>query len=66
MHRFLWDMHYAPVPGEKPSYPIAAVYRNTAPDFTSPWVMPGKYTVVLNVNGNTYTQAADRADGPAR
>ncbi len=57
MHRFLWDMHYPPVPGEKPSYPIAAVYRNTAPDFTSPWVMPGKYTVVLNVNGKTYTQA---------
>lgn len=56
MHRFLWDMHYPPVPGEKPSYPIAAVYRNTAPDFTSPWVMPGKYTVVLNVNGNTYEQ----------
>jgi hypothetical protein len=56
MHRFLWDMHYAPVPGEKPSYPIAAVYRNTAPDFTSPWVMPGKYTVVLTVNGKSYSQ----------
>ncbi len=56
MHRFLWDMHYAPVPGEKPSYPIAAVYRNTAPDFTSPWVMPGKYTVVLMVNGKSYPQ----------
>jgi photosystem II stability/assembly factor-like uncharacterized protein len=56
MHRFLWDMHYAPVPGEKPSYPIAAVYKNTAPDFTSPWVMPGKYTVVLTVNGKSYSQ----------
>jgi photosystem II stability/assembly factor-like uncharacterized protein len=57
MHRFLWDMHYPPVPGEKPAYPIAAVYRNTAPDFTSPWVMPGKYTVALNINGKTHTQA---------
>jgi len=57
MHRFLWDMHYPAVPGEKPSYPIAAVYRNTAPAFTSPWVMPGKYTVVLTVNGKTYTEA---------
>jgi len=56
MHRFLWDMHYAPVPGEKPSYPIAAVYKNTAPDFTSPWVMPGKYSVVLKVNGQSYSQ----------
>ncbi|HLN97572.1 MAG TPA: hypothetical protein VK208_03730 [Pyrinomonadaceae bacterium] len=56
MHRFLWDMHYAPIPGLKPEYPIAAVYRNTAPDFTSPWVMPGEYTAVLSVNDKTYTQ----------
>jgi photosystem II stability/assembly factor-like uncharacterized protein len=56
MHRFLWDMHYAPIPGLKRAYPIAAIYRNTAPDFTSPWVLPGKYTVVLTVNGKTYTQ----------
>jgi photosystem II stability/assembly factor-like uncharacterized protein len=56
MHRFLWNMHYAPIPGLKPAYPIAAIYRNTAPDFTSPWVLPGKYTVVLTVNGKTYTQ----------
>ena len=56
MHRFLWDMHYPPVPDERPSYPIAAIYRNTAPDFTSPWVMPGRYTVVLNVNGKSHAQ----------
>jgi len=56
MHRWLWDMHYAPIPGLKPSYPIAAVYKSTAPDFTSPWVMPGKYTVVLSVNNKTYSQ----------
>ncbi len=30
-HRFLWDMHLSPVPGIKPEYPIAAVYKNTAP-----------------------------------
>jgi photosystem II stability/assembly factor-like uncharacterized protein len=56
MHRWLWDMHYRPVPGLKPEYPISAVYRNTPPDFTSPWVLPGKYTVVLSVNGKTYVQ----------
>jgi photosystem II stability/assembly factor-like uncharacterized protein len=56
VHRFLWDMHYAPIPGLKPEYPIAAVYRNTAPDFTSPWAMPGKYTAVLSASGQTYTQ----------
>jgi hypothetical protein len=55
-HRFLWDMHYPPVPGIKPEYPIAAIPHNTAPQPTSPWVMPGEYTVVLSVNGKTYSQ----------
>jgi photosystem II stability/assembly factor-like uncharacterized protein len=55
-HRFLWDMHYPRVPGIKPDYPIAAVPWNTAPTPTSPWVMPGKYTVVLTVDGQKYTQ----------
>lgn len=56
MHRFLWDMHYQPVPNVPPNYPIAAVYRNTPPEATSPWVMPGEYTVALTVGGTTYTQ----------
>ena len=55
-HRFLWDLHYAPVPGVQAQYPIAAVYRNTAPAATSPWAMPGKYTVVLTAGGKSYTQ----------
>jgi hypothetical protein len=56
MHRFVWDMHYAPVPGMKPYYPMTAIRRNTAPAPTSPWVMPGKYSVVLTVDGQRYTQ----------
>jgi photosystem II stability/assembly factor-like uncharacterized protein len=56
MHRFLWDMHYAPMPGIKPSYPIAAIAHNTAPDTTSPWATPAQYTVVLTANGKSYTQ----------
>jgi photosystem II stability/assembly factor-like uncharacterized protein len=55
-HRFVWDMHYPRVPGIKPEYPIAAVPWNTAPAPVSPWVMPGKYTVVLTVDGQKYTQ----------
>jgi hypothetical protein len=55
-HRFLWDMHLQPVPGIKPEYPIAAVYKNTAPVATSPWAMPGKYTVVLTAGGQRYTR----------
>jgi photosystem II stability/assembly factor-like uncharacterized protein len=55
-HRFLWDMHYAEVPGIKPGYPIAAVPYNTAPQATSPWLRPGQYTVELTVGGKTYSQ----------
>ncbi len=55
-HRFVWDMHYTPVPDIKPDYPISAVYKNTVPQPTSPWIMPGKYTVVLAVGGQRYTQ----------
>jgi hypothetical protein len=54
-HRFLWDLHYAPL-SVPPSYPISATYQQTAPDPTSPWVMPGTYTVNLTVNGTTYSQ----------
>jgi len=55
-HRFLWDLHYQPVPGVRASYPISAVFRNTAPDDTSPWVLPGRYTVELTANGTIHKQ----------
>ena len=54
-HRFMWDLHYAPL-NLPPSYPISAVYKNTAPDATSPWVMPGNFTAKLTVNGKVYSQ----------
>jgi hypothetical protein len=54
-HRFLWDLHYQPL-NVPASYPIAAIYANTAPSATSPWVMPGTYTVKLTAGGKTYTQ----------
>ena len=56
MHRFMWDMHYTPIAGVEPEFPIAATYRNTAPQATSPWVVPGDYTVTLSVDGKTFTQ----------
>ena len=56
LHRFLWDLHYTPVPGVTPQYPIAAVYRNTAPEPTSPWAMPGDYKIVLTIGGKKYEQ----------
>lgn len=54
-HRFLWDMHYTPI-DEPVSFPMTAIYQNTAPEKNSPWVLPGTYTVKLTVNGKTITQ----------
>lgn len=56
LHRFLWDMHLQPISGIPPEYPIAAVPHDTAPAATSPWAMPGNYTVVLTADGKTYSQ----------
>lgn len=55
-HRFIWDLHYPPIPGVKLDYPIAAVYQNTPLTSTSPWVLPGKYQVALTASGKKYTQ----------
>ncbi len=54
-HRFLWDMHYTPL-NVPPTYPISAIYQNTVPVQTAPWVMPGLYTIKLSTDGNSYTQ----------
>lgn len=53
--RFVWDMHYTPL-NESVSYPIAATYMNTAPQPTSPWVMPGDYTIKIIADGQAFTQ----------
>ncbi|MDP4262220.1 MAG: glycoside hydrolase [Bacteroidota bacterium] len=55
-HRFMWDLKYTPL-DVPPSYPIAAIYKNTAPAATAPWVMPGTYTVKLTVDGKSFTQS---------
>ncbi len=55
-HRFVWDLHYTPLPEAQTVYPIAAVAYNTAPIPTGPWVMPGDYTVKLTVDGKSSTQ----------
>jgi hypothetical protein len=56
MHRFLWDMHYAPLPSERPDYPMQAIHHDTPPAPSSPWVMPANYTAKLTVNGKSYTE----------
>ena len=64
MHRFVWDLHYPPLPRSAPSYPIAAVPFDTPPSPTSPWVLPGTYTVRLTVDGKTSTQPLTVAMDP--
>jgi hypothetical protein len=64
MRRFLWDMHYTPVPNVGPEFPMTATYRNTVPQATSPWVGPGDYTVALTVDGKTFTQPLTVAMDP--
>jgi photosystem II stability/assembly factor-like uncharacterized protein len=56
MHRFFWDMHGKPLPEIEPEYPMTAVYRETAPQPTAPWVLPGSYSVVLTAGGKSFTQ----------
>jgi len=53
--RFTWDMRYDPL--DLPAtYAISAVPRNTAPEPSAPFVMPGTYTVRLTVDGRVQEQ----------
>ncbi len=54
-HRFTWDMRYTPLE-LPPVYPISAVYGQTAPEPTAPWIMPDTYTLRMTVNGMSYSQ----------
>src|SRR5262249_11385227 len=56
MHRFLWDIHYTPVPNVEPEFPMTATYGNTPPRATSPWVAPDDYTVTVTIDGKTFSQ----------
>jgi len=55
VHRFVWDLHYAPPDGPR-LVPISAIYRDTSPEPHGPWVRPGTYTVWLTAGGLSYTQ----------
>lgn len=57
MQRFVWDLHDAPPEGERPEYPIAAIYGDTPRHPLGPWALPGNYTVKLTVGGRSYTQS---------
>ncbi|MDP9230477.1 MAG: glycoside hydrolase, partial [Bacteroidota bacterium] len=54
-HRFVWDLRYEPL-NIPASYPISAVYKNTAPNPTSPFVLPGTYIIKFTVDKKSYIQ----------
>lgn len=63
-HRFIWDLRYAPPPALDHQYPIAATYRNTPRVPLGTLVTPGRFTVVLQTGGKTYSQPLTVAMDP--
>src|SRR5262249_25120179 len=57
LHRFVWDLHGAPVPSARPEYPIAAIPGDTPREPRGPWALPGRYQVTLTVDGQVRRQA---------
>ncbi len=56
MHRFVWDVHYAPPEALEHEFPISAIYQDTPRYPLGAWVLPGSYTVKLTVDGKSYSQ----------
>ena len=56
MHRFVWDMHYAPPESLEHEFPISAIYHDTVKYPLGAWAMQGSYTVKLTVDGRSYTR----------
>jgi photosystem II stability/assembly factor-like uncharacterized protein len=55
-HRFVWDLRTAPPASLRHEYPISAIAHDTPRLPLGPAVMPGMYTVKLDVAGQTYNQ----------
>lgn len=54
-HRFLWDMRLQPL-NIPVSFGMSAIFGDTPPEPTAPWVMPGDYTIRLTVDGIPHEQ----------
>jgi len=55
MHRWVWDLRYAPPESTRHEYPIAAIPGDTPRLPLGAPVMPGTYTVKLTVDGKALT-----------
>ena len=58
LHRFVWNVRYAPPAVPRFGYPIAAVAGNTPKTPQGMFVLPGTYQVRLTVDGRSYRRAA--------
>ncbi len=56
LHRFVWDVHWAPPPSLEPGYSIAAIPHDTPREPRGPWAMPGSYTVRLTAGSTISTR----------
>jgi photosystem II stability/assembly factor-like uncharacterized protein len=56
MHRFVWNLRYAPPKALEYEFPISAIVHNTPLNPQGAWVLPGSYTVKLTVGGKSYSQ----------
>jgi photosystem II stability/assembly factor-like uncharacterized protein len=56
MHRFVWDVRYAPPDALERGFPISAIFHNTPLVPLGAWALPGSYTIKLTVDGQSYTQ----------
>jgi len=56
MHRFVWDVRYAPPKSLSHGYPISAILHDTPLEPEGPRALPGSYTVKLTVDGKVLTQ----------
>ncbi len=55
-HRFVWDLHTTPPATGNHEYPISAIFHDTPRLPLGASVLPGRYTVKLTVDGQSYTQ----------
>jgi len=55
MHRWVWDLRYAPPTTTQHEYPISAIPYRTPRYPLGPLVLPGTYTIRLTADGKTQT-----------
>ena len=57
LHRFVWNLRFAPPAADEFEYPMTAVPRNTPKAPEGMWIMPGTYQIRLTAGGRVYRQA---------